>query len=84
MLNTKILKLEEDMINLINESGVPPTVIDLILDRVKNEASFAIKQVVKQEQQIEMEKQQAKEQPATPANSNVTNINDIVDVNLNE
>lgn len=84
MLNTKILKLEENMINLINESGVPPTVVDLILDRVKSEASFAIKHVVNQEQQLEKEKQQAVEQPVTPADSNVTNINDIVDINLNE
>lgn len=78
MLNNKVLKLEETMINLINESGVPPTVVDLILDRVKNEVTFAIKQVVKQEQQLELQ-QQPIEQSVTPAN-----INDIVDINLDE
>lgn len=83
MLNTKILKLEEDMINLINESNVPPTIVDLIIDRVKNEVTLAVKQVVKQEQQLELQNQ-ATEQLVTPADSEVTNINDIVDAKLNE
>lgn len=84
MLNTKILKLEEDMINLINESGMPPTITDLILDRVKNEVTLAIKQVVKQEQQAELKTQEPIVQPVTPADTNVTDINEIIDVNLNE
>lgn len=84
MLNTKILKLEENLISLINESGVPPTVVDLILDRVKNEVTFAVKQVVKQEQQLEVQQHQPVIQEVTPADSNITNINDIVDINLNE
>lgn len=82
MLNTKILKLEEDMINLINESGMPPTITDLILDRIKNEVTLAVKQVVKQEQEQQLSEPVV--QPVTPANTDGTDINDIIDVNLNE
>ena len=57
MLNTKILQLEENIINLINESNIPPVVTQLILERIQKEASIATSQILKMEQE-EMQKQQ--------------------------
>lgn len=80
MLNTKVLKLEEDIVNLINESGIAPAIVSLILERIQHEASFAVKQAVQQERQ-----QQPVEQPITPASEDIqepeiVHVNDGIDI----
>ena len=71
MLNTKVIKLEEDIINLINESEVAPAIVSLILERVQKEANFATRQALKDEneyqiKQQEMLKQQMEQTQAQP------------------
>ena len=95
MINTKICQLEENIINLINESQVPPVVVTYMLERIQKEANIAATQVLKMEQEAIQKQQEQQQQvaqetysPATPNGEPITEIvqneNELIDVDLNK
>lgn len=89
MINTKIYKLEEDIVKLINESQIPPVVIGYLLERIQKEAGVAINQALKMEQEALMAQEQANQNaqqnnfPATP-NGEPIKESDLIDVDLSK
>lgn len=46
MINTKIKDLEENIIDLINNSDVPPIVVGMILERLQRQSNIATTQAL--------------------------------------
>lgn len=46
MINTKIKDLEENIIDLINNSDIPPIVVGMILERLQKQSSIATAQAL--------------------------------------
>lgn len=59
-MNTAIIELEQNLIELINNANVPIAVTYLILDKITKEVKVALNKVLEQEKQ--MQEQQLQEQ----------------------
>lgn len=53
MINNNIVKLEQDLIDLINNAEVPIAATYLILDKITKEVKVALNKVLEQEKQMQ-------------------------------
>lgn len=58
MINNNIVKLEQDLIDLINNANVPIATTCLILDKITKEAKAALNKVLEEEKQQQIQPEQ--------------------------
>lgn len=76
MLNTRIKEFEGKLIEVINQSGLEPTIIELVLLKLQPEIRFAIEQSLKAEQEYmnKQQQQEVAEQAPQPADAGAVDI----------